>query len=210
MGRVASAETAPPKASGASLVLASGSPRRRWILAEMGVEFRIVPPGVEELEESAGMALSHIPLENAARKARAVAETAENELVLGADTVVAIDGELLGKPRDMEEAVEMLSRLSGRRHEVITGVHLVRLADKLETAFAEVSVVEFKRFDRRFAAEYAARVNALDKAGAYAVQDGGDEIVERVEGSIFNVMGLPAERLAETLEAIRLSSRDMG
>jgi len=196
------AAIAPPRVPGAKLVLASASPRRRWILSEMDVEFRVEPPDVEELDDDADMAPFHIPLENAVLKARSVAENARGELVLGADTVVAIDGKLLGKPRDMLEAVEMLERLSGRWHEVVTGVCVVRIADTTLLSFADVSRVKFKSFDKTFAAEYAERAGSLDKAGAYAIQDGGADIVETVDGSIFNVMGLPAERLASALTSI--------
>ena len=96
----------------------------------------------------------------------------------------------------------MLMTLSGRWHEVVTGVCLVRPADNSLVSFAETSRVLFKSFDKSFAADYAERVGALDKAGAYAIQDGGGDIIECVEGSIYNVMGLPAERLAEALRAV--------
>ncbi len=187
------------------VVLASRSPRRKWILERMGVDFKIVPPtGVAELAPGGWLSPRQVPLENAFLKARRVADlVSPGRIVLGADTVVLIDSSLLGKPRNWQEAVEMLMALSGRWHEVITGVCLVRSKDNLLVSFADVSRVLFKSFDKTFAANYAERVGALDKAGAYAIQDGGDEIIERVDGSIFNVMGLPAERLAETFRAIQ-------
>jgi len=192
-----------PTVSGVSIILASTSPRRRWILSEMGVDFKVVPPDVEEETFADGdFTIRHLPLQNASLKSRAVAVDYPNALTLGADTIVGLDGDLLEKPRDMEEAVEMLLRLSGRWHEVVTGVCLTRLADDLTLSFAEISKVKFKRFDRDFAAEYAIRAKSLDKAGAYAIQDGGADIVETLEGSIFNVMGLPAERLAEAFQAL--------
>lgn len=184
-----------------NLILASASPRREQLLREMGLTFRVVrPDGVTE--EQTGAAPEVLTMENARRKARAVAARYTDALVLGADTIVVLAGELFGKPRDRAEAQGMLERLAGRRHEVITGVCLIHRALETEVLFADRTGVWMRALTPAQVADYLARINPLDKAGAYAIQEHSAGIVERLEGSYSNVMGLPVERLQATLHKL--------
>jgi len=184
-----------------TLILASASPRREQLLREMGLAFAIVrPDDVEEL--ASGLAPEALASHNAQRKARAVAGRHREALVLGADTIVVLDGVVYGKPRDKAEAVRMLGRLAGRAHDVFTGVCLVQRARGFETTFCERTRVWMKALTPPEIAEYFLKVNPLDKAGAYAAQEHGDTIIARIEGSFSNVMGLPVERLRQALESV--------
>lgn len=136
---------------------------------------------------------------NAALKADAVAASAEGALVLGSDTTVALEDRVLGKPRDLEEARVMLELLSGRAHRVYTAVALRCRVNGYAHDFVEVSEVYFKDLDRAAIEAYHVRVDPLDKAGAYGIQEGREMIIDSVVGSVENVMGLPIERLAEVL-----------
>lgn len=183
------------------LILASASPRREWLLREMGLRFSVVRPvGVEEMET--GLAPEALAAHNAQRKARAVAARHPEALVLGADTIVVLDGVVYGKPRDLGEAEAMLGRLAGRAHEVFTGVCLVQRARGVEKIFVDRTVVWMKALSAEEIRAYFRKVNPLDKAGAYAAQEHGDTILERIEGSFSNVMGLPVERLRPALAAV--------
>jgi len=180
------------------IILASASPRRKQLLREMGLHFTVVLPG--EVEESlSGAAPDVLAMRNAQRKTRAVDGRYRDALVIGADTIVVLDGEVFGKPRDLDEAVTMLERLAGRQHEVITAVCLARRAFGTEITFADRSRVWMKPLTRTQIEQYFQRVNPLDKAGAYAAQEHGETIIDRIEGSFHNVMGLPTERLRATL-----------
>jgi septum formation protein len=201
------------------IVLASASPRREHMLREMGVRFVVVrPDNVEEL--LGGAAPDVVAMQNAQRKARAVAGRHPDSLVIGADTVVVLDGKLFGKPRDREDARRMLGQLAGRRHDVITGVCLLHRSLDVELTFADTTRVWMRSLTRPQVADYLDKINPLDKAsarnnyaenwqkthgflswaGAYAIQHG--DIVERIEGSYNNVVGLPTERLQATLERL--------
>jgi len=158
------------------------------------------PVGVEEMET--GLAPEALAAHNAQRKARAVAARHPEALVLGADTIVVLDGVVYGKPRDLGEAEAMLGRLAGRAHEVFTGVCLVQRARGVEKIFVDRTVVWMKALSAEEIRAYFRKVNPLDKAGAYAAQEHGDTILERIEGSFSNVMGLPVERLRPALAAV--------
>jgi septum formation protein len=170
------------------LVLASRSPRRRAILEQLGVEFRVDPPQVDELSEGEPRELVR---ENALRKARAV----EGERVLGADTAVVLDGEAFGKPRDARRAEALLRALSGRDHEVMSGI-AVRDRDGLRSAVA-VTRVRFRELDDRTLDWYISRGEWGDCAGGYAIQGKGAALVEEIEGDPWNVVGLPVPALLE-------------
>jgi septum formation protein len=188
------------------IILASSSPRREHLLREMGLRFIVVQPaGVEEL--LGGAAPDVVAMQNAQRKARAVAGRRPDSVVIGADTIVVLDGKLFGKPRDREDAAQMLGQLAGRQHEVITGVCLLHRALDLELTFTETTRVWMRTLTRSQIIEYLGKINPLDKAGAYAIQEHGEGIVERIEGSYHNVIGLPTERLAATLERIGMAHR---
>jgi len=179
------------------MILASGSPRRRELLSASGVPFRVFVPETEELSQCADY--RSLALANAECKAETAAELFPGSLVLGADTVIELDHEILGKPSCADEAETMLLRLSGRAHDVVTGVCMVCRERNIRICFADLSRVVFRRIDLRTVREYMRLVPVLDKAGAYAVQNHAELIVERVEGSVSNVIGLPVERIVRTL-----------
>jgi septum formation protein len=180
------------------LILASGSPRRRDLLEEAGYTFAVIPAEVEELADSR-LGAEELVRRNAVLKAQEVAVRHPETLVLGSDTLVALDGEPFGKPGDLEEAFAMLTRLVGRTHSVLTGVCLVHLAEDRELLFVEETRVTFRPLGPEQIRHYLGLINPLDKAGSYAAQEHGEFIIERTEGSWTNVVGLPMERLALAL-----------
>ena len=181
-----------------TIVLASASPRRRDLLREHGFKVRIKPADIEELMPR-HLTVGEATLLNAQRKARAVARTERASLVLAADTLVAIGGRILGKPRDFDEAFEMLSLLSGNTHEVFSGVWLICKAAKKNCGFIEVSRVRFRKLTPAEIREYMRRIGPLDKAGAYAAQQNEMEVIASIQGSRTNVVGLPMEKLSAAL-----------
>jgi len=180
-------------------ILASASPRRRELLRQMGIEFTAVPSSAPETasEHLTGRELALI---NAHRKARTVAKQHSDALVLGADTVVCLESRVFGKPTDRTAAVEMLTALQGRTHQVITGLCLVRLREHRERLVAETTEVRFRDLTTAETDRYLDQINPFDKAGGYAIQEHGELIVEEVFGSFTNVIGLPLERLRSELE----------
>jgi septum formation protein len=181
------------------LILASQSPRRVELLRQIIPEFHVAPSYATELHDLS-LGTRRLCEVNAERKALSVAERYPDHLVLGADTLVFLDGDGLAKPADLDEAKTMLRRLSGRVHEVITGVCLVHQRAARMVLLAEVTHVKFLTLTDAAIGEYLRRVEVLDKAGAYAVQEHGDLIIERVEGSFSNVVGLPVEAVRRVLE----------
>ena len=156
--------------------------------------------------ESASRALSMRELTtlNATRKAKAVAQLHADKVVLGADTIVALDGEAIGKPRDMEDAMRILRRLSGREHQVCTAVALCHNGGDLTISFCVVSSVRFHSLGEEQIRVYLAKINPLDKAGAYAVQGHGSEIIADIKGSYTNVVGLPMDETIRALARFRV------
>lgn len=181
------------------LVLASSSPRRVALLEMLGLPF-VQRPSAAEAELPAGPV---DPVtwtrEQALAKARDVASTLPSGLVIGADTVVALDGEVFGKPRDRDHAARMLARLSGRRHEVTTGVAVVDAASGRAEVAATTTQVWMRDLSPPEIAAYIATGEPLDKAGAYAIQGLGATLVPRIAGCYFNVVGLPLSLLADLL-----------
>jgi septum formation protein len=184
------------------VILASASPRRAELLRQLGVEFTIVPSDAPEVHDDQ-LTAREISQLNAYRKARGVAKKFPDALVLGADTLVYLDMTLLGKPADLEDAYRMLRQLSGRTHEVVTAICLLHLRTHRQKLFFESTAVTFRQLDAVQIRRYLTKVNPLDKAGAYAIQDEGDLIVESISGSYTNVVGLPVEKLREELEIWR-------
>jgi septum formation protein len=184
------------------IILASASPRRRELLAEMGVQFEVVTADVRELDSISSPQLTPADLawENARLKANAVRAVRPGFWVLGADTVVALGDRIFGKPASTDQAKEFLRFLSGRTHEVITGCALVN-PDGEEVLFRVGSNVTFRSFTDATIELYLREVHVLDKAGAYALQEHGEWIIERVEGSRTNVIGLPTEKLESVLKS---------
>lgn len=178
-------------------ILASQSPRRHELLASLGYEFDIITEDVEELHDASIPAQSLCEI-NAYEKAKAVAVKNPDALVLGADTLVFLEGQPLGKPRDEQEARAMLRQLSGKVHHVCTGVALS--APMGGRIFSVLTEVEFRDLSEEDISHYLAKVNVLDKAGAYAYQEHGKMIVARIEGDETNIIGLPLARLTEVLK----------
>jgi septum formation protein len=180
------------------VVLASASPRRRDLLESAGFEVLVRPSSVEEFSE--GLAPRALVLANAEMKAMEVAASTSGDLVLGADTIVVLDGEILGKPRDLAHAAEMLRRLSGRTHEVLTGVCMLRGGTVARCSFVESTCVAFRLLEEGMIGAYLQEINPLDKAGSYAAQEDRGRLIERIEGSMENVIGLPVVRVIEAME----------
>ncbi len=179
------------------LILASQSPRRRELLAREGVSFRVEVRDTEELHD-ATLPPEELCARNAAAKAEAVAAEFPQDTVVGADTLVFIDGFPLGKPADETEAAAMLSRLQGRTHHVCTAVAVI-LPGGERRDFVEMTEVRFRPLDSAAIARYLEAVYVLDKAGAYAIQEHGEMIVESICGDLDNVIGLPVTRLQTVL-----------
>lgn len=180
------------------LFLASASPRRAELLTRMGLRFEIRPTHVEE-DDSGSLGPERMVLDNAKLKAASLAQTEPNALVLGSDTTVAFDDHVLSKPVDLDDARRMLHMLSGRQHYVYTAVALYWMSGGLRHSFVERSTVTFQNLDEERIDRYFERVNPLDKAGSYGIQEGRELIVDSVEGSVENVMGLPIQALETSL-----------
>jgi septum formation protein len=180
-----------------SIILASQSPRRRELLATAGIPFSVRVSPVEEVRRPSETAEEYVR-RLAREKAEAVAQP--GEIVLGADTVVVLGGEVLEKPRDAAGARGMLARLSGRGHVVITGVCLLHPGGVIVES--ESTSVRFAALSEREIEEYVASGEPMDKAGAYAIQGLASKFVERIEGCYFNVMGLPLARVYRMLKGL--------
>jgi septum formation protein len=180
------------------LILASGSPRRRELLAQAGFEFETIEPGVREVSPDE-LTIGEITFWNAIRKGLAVARKNPDAVVLAADTLVALGGAIIGKPQDLAEARKILARLNGREHIVATGVFLAWLAHEKTESFVVFSRVFFRKWSDAQIENYLREINPLDKAGAYAAQDRGGAIIRRITHSRSNVIGLPLEKLRPAL-----------
>ncbi|MBL4576009.1 MAG: septum formation protein Maf [Opitutaceae bacterium] len=185
--------------SSPQLVLASASPRRHQLLSELGVLFDICVADVIELNATQVPDPREMVLQNAGLKADWVAEKYPKSFVLGADTTVFLDETILNKPVDMKEAREMLRFLSGRTHTVFTGISFLNRELGLSETLKVNSEVTFKLLDEDMITHYHSIIDPLDKAGGYAIQDGGEMIVESYEGSLSNIIGLPIEETKEIL-----------
>ncbi len=184
-----------------SLVLASASPRRVEYLREIGVPFRTEVSGADEIDEpDSGLKPDWVALENARRKANAVSEKHPEQWILGADTVVWRDGTFYAKPVDFEDAKRMLRELSDGWHFVITGVCLQPPNGATPRLFHDETRVLFKSLSESQIESYLNRIHPFDKAGAYAIQEGREEIIVEIKGSFSNVVGLPIEKLTQELE----------
>ena len=179
-----------------NIILASSSPRRRRLMLEAGFNFEIIVSDAEEISDKF-MIPWDLTVQNAQIKASPIAQNNQEKIVIGADTVVSLDNEIFGKPSDMEEAVKMLARLSGRTHIVTTGVCIIQ-KEKNETFYVNTEVT-FKPLSGKEISQYVKVINPLDKAGAYAAQDHGELIIEKYTGSFTNVVGLPMSEVKEAL-----------
>lgn len=188
-------------------ILASNSPRRKEILTQAGFQFTVLPSDVDE-SFSASLSPQEVPVMLAERKAKALIENCANSLVLAADTVVILENEILNKPADKQDALHMLKKLSGKTHEVVTGIALaspqgiITAADSAMVRFRELADWEIEWYVRGGA--------SLDKAGAYGVQDFiGMAGIEKLDGSFYTVMGLPIYHVYQLLKPFILESKQM-
>lgn len=173
------------------IILASGSPRREELLKKICAEFLIVPCNVEEIKSASNP--KDLAIANARLKAETVAKKYPNDVVIGADTIVVFDGKIFGKPDGERGAFEMLKKLSGNRHEVITGLAIVTGGKTFSTA--EVTEVYFGEMSDEEILNYVATGEPLDKSGSYALQGGTAQFIEKIHGDWSNVVGLPLYRL---------------
>ena len=184
------------------LILASASPRRAQILRDAGLVFSIISSAVDETPIP-GEAPGDLVRRLANAKADLVAARSVGPaIVVAADTVVVLEGQILGKPRSTDDARHMLERLSGRTHSVVTGVSLIRLPDVEQRAFVETTLVHFDRLSANEITRYLATDEPLDKAGAYAIQGRAGRYIPRIEGCYYNVVGLPLARLLSELHEL--------
>jgi septum formation protein len=183
--------------SAPKLILASRSPQRRAILEQLGVPFTVLEPDVEELEDGPPEVIA---VENARQKAASVAGAAGAATVLGVDTVVCLDGRIYGKPADAAQARATLRALSGRRHQVISGLCVIG-PDGAQTAVA-TTIVEFRALDERVIDWYAGGEEWRGRAGGYAIQGRGAALVARIDGDYLNVVGLPVASLVDLLPGL--------
>jgi len=198
---------AAPALPAGRLILASGSPRRRTLLSQAGLEFEIRPPDIDE-QALPGEGPEALVIRLAEAKAGAVADALEanaRRWILGSDTVVVLGEEIIGKPRDPEDAVRMLQRLTGHTHRVLTGVAVIDAQDRRIRSQAVESQVVMRPAEETEIRNYVATGEPLDKAGAYALQGEGRRFVSQVRGSESNVIGLPME---ETLALLSQAARD--
>ncbi|HXX15312.1 MAG TPA: Maf family protein [Candidatus Eremiobacteraceae bacterium] len=184
------------------LILASASPRRAQILRDAGISFSVLSSAVDETpypNETPQQVVQRL----ANAKAELVAARAVGPAILvAADTVVVLDGQILGKPRSTEDARRMLQLFSGRTHSVVTGVSLIRLPEMERRQFIETTLVTFAPLSSADISRYLATDEPYDKAGAYAIQGHAGRYIPRIEGCYFNVVGLPLARLVATLEEL--------
>jgi septum formation protein len=182
-------------------VLASGSPRRSSILRGLDVRFELDPHRIEELEVPGETPEEHV-VRLSSEKAGDVAARRSEGTILGADTIVLMDGRIIGKPADAADAERMLAGLQGRTHEVLTGLTIIRASDRSAVSGYERTSVTFRELRPDEIAAYVANGEPMDKAGSYAIQDCGAGLVRRVEGCFYNVVGLPVVRMLELLDEL--------
>ncbi len=181
------------------ILLASTSPRRRELLGLLCVPFRIVPPTCEEIL-SPHLSPGAQTRQLARDKAQSVASEHPEDLVIGSDTVIEIEGKLLGKPENMREAETMLRHLRGKCHQVHTGVAVIQQGNNVSIDFVETAQVWIKKFDENALQAYLDTEESLGKAGAYSIQGKGAQLIEKIEGDYPTIVGLPLWRTAKVLE----------
>lgn len=178
------------------LILASQSPRRKEILAQLGIQFECQPSQVDESKYSLPTPVQDLPQILADAKAQNVSLLRPDKLVLGSDTVVFIGNQALGKPENLEKAEEMLTSLSGRTHQVISSISLFKNGVNL-FQHSEVTQVKFRNLSQSEILDYIQNEAVLDKAGSYGIQEKGARFVESIQGCYFNVMGLPVQAIVQ-------------
>ena len=182
-----------------SIILASTSPRRRELLALLGIVFEVVPPMVEEIP-SPGLSPREQAKQFALDKALSIARRYPEDLVLGSDTVIEIDDALMGKPRDLHDAETMLQQLRGRSHHVLTAIALIHEAAYVTHVRVETALVRMTPFTDQELRHYLETGESLGKAGAYSIQGEGARFIETIEGDYPTIVGLPLRQTADLLE----------
>jgi len=172
------------------LILASASPRREQLMNQIGLEFSVIPSDVIE-DFSLALPPEAFTEHWAREKAKYVAENNPDTMVIGADTIVVLDNKILGKPKNIKDSFSMLQSLSGRTHEVITGMSILNISCEIDFTFNERTLVSFNTLGDSDISYYIDNYNSLDKAGSYGIQDWFSVHVRQIEGCYFNVMGLP-------------------
>ena len=185
------------------IILASQSPRRKELLELAEIKHQIIVSHVEEIIDD-NLSPEDIVQDLAIQKATVVANQHTTETVIGADTIVVCDGIILGKPKDELEAYEMLKKLSGRTHQVMTGVSIINVEKELLTSFVNITEVNFYHVTDDFINQYILTKEPMDKAGAYGIQGKGFELVRSISGDYYSVMGLPISQLKRTLSHLNL------
>lgn len=193
-------KTKTPKNSSIRIILASNSERRKHLLNEMGLDFIQVPSFVSELGNE--HYYTEVATLNAARKARDIAEKYPDDLIIGADTVIEYQKQIIGKPDNLATAKKILLKLSNDSHFVLSAVSLQSLNSNINCNFAVRTEVHFKALTVDIIDEYLSLVHVLDKAGAYAIQEHGEMLIDFIEGPMDNVIGLPCQKLKESLDAV--------
>ena len=188
------------------LILASSSPRRAEILHDAGISFSVLSSAVDESAVPGETPQQHVQRLADAKGELVAARAVGPAIILAADTVVVLDGQILGKPRSTDEGRRMLELFSGRTHSVITGVTLLRLPEMERRQFVETTLVHFSKLSREDISRYLATAEPYDKAGAYAIQGHAGRYIPRIEGCYFNVMGMPLARLWTTLKELGWSA----
>ncbi|HEY6264934.1 MAG TPA: Maf family protein [Candidatus Acidoferrum sp.] len=184
------------------LILASASPRRAEILREAAIPFTVLSSAVDETPFPGESPQDHVRRLASAKAELAAARAVGPAIVIAADTVVTLEGRILGKPRSSDDARRMLEMLSGRTHSVVTGVALIRLPDAEQRTFVETTLVHFDKLSEEELNRYLATDEPYDKAGAYAIQGRAGRFIPRIEGCYFNVVGLPLARLQHSLNEL--------
>ncbi|MFH1716126.1 MAG: Maf family protein [Planctomycetota bacterium] len=201
-------ESIPARRDLPSIILASASPRRRQLLSEAGYEFTVVVPNIDESTfPSDRIDVREYTELLALAKAKSVAQMHETSVVIGADTVVDFDGRIIGKAADAADAESITRTLFSKPHKVVTGLAIVRLSDNTRLVASDSTTVYPRRLTTEQIAQHIEGGSWRDKAGAYAIQENGDEFVERIEGSLTNVMGLPMELLESLLGQLGISAK---
>jgi septum formation protein len=181
------------------LILGSGSPRRKELLAEIVQDFDVIPSNFEE-DMTLPLPPEDLALRLSEGKAQDVAKRYTNAIILAVDTFVIVDGELLGKPKDIEDAKKMLRKESGKKQQIISGLTVLDTTNGRKLQKVVVSEVVMRNLLVEEIAEYVTTHEVLDKSGSYAIQEIGDKFVEKIEGSFTNIMGLPIEEVKEMLK----------
>ena len=180
------------------IILASASPRRAELLKQIGLDFQVCPSDLLETVATSTSPAGVVE-ELALKKAQTVGRRFNRGLIIGADTVVAINRKIIGKPENNRHAIEILSQLSGNHHEVVTGVSLLDLEKERQIVWSERTLVHFRKLRESEILEYVSSHDVSDKAGAYGIQEKAAAFVSRIEGCYFNVVGLPLASLVEKL-----------